>query len=397
VLGFPLHPSDQFPWGFDVEASLPGPRQFGRVLRRLPNASLQFLLDGTVRLLADALPPEIRLGEAISLDTKHIVAWVRENNPKLHIKNRYDKTRQPKGDPDCRLGCKARHPKGGSDTDAPTRDSPASAPTAGGTPHTDPRPARQTEVGEFYWGYASGVVATKVPDWGEFVLAEWTQPFDQSDASYFFPLMKATERRLGHRPKFGALDTAYDAFYVYEYFYQPGSDGFAAVPLAERGGHKSRQFDAAGLPLCPAGLAMPLKSTFTDRHTLVEHLAGRYVCPLHFPQPTGQPCPCDDAHWAKGGCITTLPLSIGARLRYQLDRESPAFQRIYDQRTATERINSLAVELGIECPKLRNGAAIANLNTLIYVLLNLRALRRVRARRDSRVASVEESALTRHG
>ena len=31
-------------------------------------------------------------------------------------------------------------------------------------------------MGEYYWGYGSGVVAIKVPDWGEFILAELTQP-----------------------------------------------------------------------------------------------------------------------------------------------------------------------------------------------------------------------------
>ena len=39
-----------------------------------------------------------------------------------------------------------------------------------------------------------------------------------------------------------------------------------------------------------------------------------------------------------------------------------------------------AVELGIERPRLRNQQAIANLNTLIYVLLNLRAFHRIRNR-----------------
>jgi hypothetical protein len=83
----------------------------------------------------------------------------------------------------------------------------------------------------------------------------------------------------------------------------------------------------------------------------------------------------------KGGCKTTLATSIGARIRHQLDRNSKAYKDVYRQRTATERINSQATELGIERPKLRNGAAIANLNTLIYVLINLRALQRVRERK----------------
>ena len=70
------------------------------------------------------------------------------------------------------------------------------------------------QVGEYYWDYASGLVATKADGWGEFVnsaslsagLAEMTQPFDQSDVSCFFPLMTEAERRLGRKPKFGALD-----------------------------------------------------------------------------------------------------------------------------------------------------------------------------------------------
>ena len=52
---------------------------------------------------------------------------------------------------------------------------PASAPPAvvasstPATPTSDPKPASKAEGGEYYWGYASGVVATKVEDWGEFV------------------------------------------------------------------------------------------------------------------------------------------------------------------------------------------------------------------------------------
>ena len=103
-----------------------------------------------------------------------------------------------------------------------------------------------------------------------------------------------------------------------------------------------------------------------------------------FPQPRGAPSPVGDPRWSKGGCTTTLATSIGARIRHQLDRDSQAYKELYKQRTATERINAQATDLGIERPKLRNGAAIANLNTLIYALINLRALQRVRThKRDT--------------
>lgn len=369
LLGFPPVSLSHFSSDFDVEASLPTPRHFTRLLRHIPNITLQFLLDETVRLLqAELAALGITLGESISLDTKHILAFVKENNPKAYVNSRYDKDKQPPGDPDCRLGCKRRCNQRASSKEPPP------------TPRGNPVPADTISVGEYYWGYASGVVATKVPDWCEVVLAELTQPFDRSDVSYFFPLMAAVERRLGFRPKFAAFDAAFDAFYVYEYFHRDDGDGFAAVPFSERGGYH-RSFDPAGWPLCQAGLSMPLRHTFWAKTTLIEHERGRYVCPLLFPEASGQTCPVGHPQWPKGGCTTTMPTSIGARIRYQLDRHSQAYRRAYKQRTANERINAQAKALGIERPSIRNGQAIANLNTLIYVLINLRALQRIRAKK----------------
>ncbi|MCK6628815.1 MAG: hypothetical protein L6R45_27010 [Anaerolineae bacterium] len=131
VLGFPLEPSDRFAWGFDVQASLPTSRHFGRVLRTLPNDALQFLLDSTVSLLRQELPPDVRFGEAISLDTKHILAWVKENNPKAYVLegDRLDKNRQPTGDRDCKLGCKMK--RNVSSEEANVETAPAQPPTPG--------------------------------------------------------------------------------------------------------------------------------------------------------------------------------------------------------------------------------------------------------------------------
>ena len=371
LLGFPIPTRLGRPSSTGVNAALPSQRHLARLLRQIPNSYLQALLDQTVSLLHAALLdtwPDF--GQSISLDTKHIIAWVKENNPKAYQKRseRFDKTRQPTGDPDCKLGCKRKHNQ-------------RTAKEAPDTPLKDAVPANTLQFGEYYWGYGSGVVATKVPGWGEFVLAELTQPFNCGDTTYFFPLMADVERRLGFRPPYGALDAAFDAFYIYEYFHDAG--GFAAVPFVVKGGAK-RTFSDDGLPLCKAGLPMPLELAYISRTTsIIEHQKGRYVCPLIYPEPTGQPCPINDPHWAKDGCKTTIATSIGARIRHQLDRKGDAYKQVYKQRTATERINAQAVALGIERPKLRNGDAIANLNTLIYVLINLRALHRVRAQQHN--------------
>ena len=123
---------------------------------------------------------------------------------------------------------------------------------------------------------------------------------------------------------------------------------------------------------------MPLKFIYTDSTTcILEHERGKNVCPLTFPIPARHVCPVRHPNWKRGGCTSTMPASIGARLRYTLERNSELYKQVYRRRTAVERINSQAVALGIERPHLRNGAAIANQNTLIYLLVNLRFLQRL--------------------
>jgi hypothetical protein len=387
LLGFPLVSSSKYSCGFDPSASLPTQRHLTQMARALSNLSLQFLLEQSVALLlAEFAAVGLLVGDCISLDTKHIIAWVKENNPKAYVPERFNKHKQPMGDPDCKLGCKRKHNR---QVTEPQR-----------TPGKNAVPAHTIAVGEYYWGYGSGIVVVKVPEWGEFILAEKTQTFDKPDVSYFFPLMQQTEQRLGFRPRFGTFDAAFDAFYVYEYFHRPDDlAAFAAVPFAEKGGRsaKSRQFSPEGLPICEAGLAtpalhptqcgasVPLLFTYTDRTlTIIEHQRGKYVCPFFSKNVKNnfikQSCPIHHRRARKGGCTVTMPTSIGARLRYSLDRQSQTYKEIYAQRSATERINSQAVALGIERPHFRNGVAIANFNTLTYALINLRLLQRLRHR-----------------
>ena len=375
LFGFRMTRSGQYHCGFDPNTSLPTQRHMTRMLREMPNSALQFLLTDSAHLICQELRQlHVIVGDCISLDTKHILAWVKENNPKAYIKSdRFNKEKQPAGDPDCKLGCKRKHNQRTSTN--------ASQPV---TPNTNPIPAETIQVGEYYWGYGSGVVVVKVPEYGEFVLAEMTQTFDQPDVSYFFPLMSKTEQFLGFKPRIGTFDAAFDAWYVYDYFHRDDDpDAFAAVPFSEKGGYKAkgRQFSPDGLPICAAGLPMPLLFSFTDRTTcLVEHERGKYGCPLRFPQATDKPCPVNHKNATKKGCTAMMPTSVGARLRYTLDRDGELYKQTYRQRTAVERINSQAKALKIERPQIRNGRAIANLNTLIYILINLRLLQRLRKR-----------------
>jgi hypothetical protein len=55
------------------------------------------------------------------------------------------------------------------------------------------------------------------------------------------------------------------------------------------------------------------------------------------PKKGADSCPIEHKLRAKGGGAATIATSVGAHLRYQLDRDSQAYKDVYKQRTATER------------------------------------------------------------
>jgi hypothetical protein len=102
-LGFHLELDPTAPYGFDCQQTLPSEVRLRQKLRTLDQHLLQALLAATVAALHEAIPG---VGETVTFDVKHIFAWVRENNPNVYVKGRFDVTHIPKGDPDCRLGVK---------------------------------------------------------------------------------------------------------------------------------------------------------------------------------------------------------------------------------------------------------------------------------------------------
>jgi hypothetical protein len=332
------------PYGFDVERTVPCARWLRHWQQHLDNALLQALLRPTVQALRAEIPG---LGETVAFDVKHIYAWVQANNPKAAVPDRYHPQRQPTGDPDCRLGVKTS----------------SNQVRADGT---------TTQSKEYLWGYGSGVVAATDPCYGDVVLAEYTQPFNEGDATYYHPLYERTVAALGCVPLNVTADAAFDAWHIYQTCAHHG--GIAAIPLNTRG-HPPPQRLPDGTPLCPTGLAMSPSYTFA--HT-DGYRAQEFRCPLLHPRPTAQTCVHEQ--FIKGpGCVKYINIERGGLMRVLLDRDSTTYKDLYRQRTAAERINAQAKALGIERPKVRNSASVRTLNTLTYIVINVQALQRVHA------------------
>ncbi|MEO9027213.1 MAG: hypothetical protein ABI413_00205, partial [Ktedonobacteraceae bacterium] len=84
------------PYGFDIERTVPGDRWLRHKQQSLDQNTLHDLLVATVHAFQEDIPG---LGEVIAVDVKHISAWVRENNPRVSLLDRFCKDRQPTGDP----------------------------------------------------------------------------------------------------------------------------------------------------------------------------------------------------------------------------------------------------------------------------------------------------------
>ncbi len=199
----------------------------------------------------------------------------------------------------------------------------------------------------------------------------YTQPFNEGDITYFFPLYVSTVATLGFFPTHIAADAAFDAWYCYQTM--AFRNGIAAIPLNQHGHPESRR-DADGVPLCAKGLRMHPTCQFSHTYG---YRSQRFRCPLLFPQPTGQSC--DHPQFLKEkGCVKDLNWERGGQMRVTLDRDSPLYKGIYCQRTSTERSNSQSKAAGLERPKVRNIHSVRNLNTLTYLVINARALQRAR-------------------
>ena len=71
------------------------------------------------------------------------------------------------------------------------------------------------------------------PLYGAVTLAEYTQPFNEGDATSYHPLFERTVATLERRPTHVTADAAFDAWHIYETCAAP--NGLAAIPLNPRG------------------------------------------------------------------------------------------------------------------------------------------------------------------
>ncbi|HJT55828.1 MAG TPA: hypothetical protein VJ761_04990 [Ktedonobacteraceae bacterium] len=78
--------------------------------------------------------------------------------------------------------------------------------------------------------------------------------------------------------------------------------------------------------------------------------AQRFQCPYLFPEQTGQTCSHEQFQKGKG-CVKDVNWERGGLARVTLDRDSPLYKTISQQRTSTERANSPSKAAGLASPR----------------------------------------------
>lgn len=312
------------------EAMVPSERWL-RVQQQRLAPRLRQLLEHSVQQLAAQLP---ELATVTALDATHHLAWVKENNQNQTVAARFDARLPPVGDPDCRLGAKTLHP----------------------------RPF--TAVKHAFWGYHSAILATETPA-GPVVLGAVVAPVVAQEVQLARALIPQVETTLGHPPAALVADAAFDAWWVWNWPVAAG--GRAAIAANPRRGAPPRSPD--GQPICAAGHVM--RPTWQGRAR--DHAVHAYGCPLRRdPQAT-----CADPRFATGGCEKSINSEPGGLARALVDRASPAYQRLYAQRTSVERVFSQIKRWGLDRPYARRLSTVTSIILSGYLLLNLRTLHRV--------------------
>jgi transposase len=145
------NPSAAIRCGFNILKPLPSVERFSEFLRNKNNSALQKI---RIQLVHELISMGLIRGEYLSIDSGPVLAKVKENNLKTNVKDRFNKERILKGDPDARLGIIVTF-------------------------------AQSKKEISYFWGYRNHVIIDakeELPVW------EITKPANVQDSVMFIPL-----------------------------------------------------------------------------------------------------------------------------------------------------------------------------------------------------------------
>jgi len=202
--------------GFDITKPLPSYWTFERFIKNIANDVLKQIMQTQVLRLVEL---NIITPENLGLDSTPEFANTKQNNPKSFDKNKFKKSKQPKGDKDCKLGI-----------------------------HTASNQHGENNF-EFYWGYKNHTLTdckSGLP------IYEMTTTAEVHDSAVALDILNQTNSFLPIKGLNFIADKAYDVKNIYNKI-QELYDGKCFIPLNKRN-TKNTELLGVSHPICEAGL-----------------------------------------------------------------------------------------------------------------------------------------------
>lgn len=283
-------------------------------------------------------------GQFLSIDSCPIFANVKENNLKTNVKDRFNKTKFPKGDLDARLGVIVTFPKGEKKVD-------------------------------FFWGYRNHTVIdakTELPIW------EITKPANVHDSIMFIPMFDPLQSEFEFDIVAVMADGLYDSASILKYIIKTleAKPRISINPRNTKHGDTEKQprFTKSGNRICEANLEMISRGTFYDRKQ--DRWRHKWVCPLHHSKKYHHEfivCPVyHPKFFSQKGCYAYK--RIDDDIRKEIDYGSKSFKKDSNLRTGSERVFSRLLSICMQNPSVVGSKATANHCTIAHITVLLVAV-----------------------
>jgi hypothetical protein len=316
---------------------LPCVENFSAFLQDTENSIFQDVRDSLIIKLIDL--KEIN-GAYLSFDSCNIPAKVKENNLKTSVKDRFDKTKKPKGDPECRLGIMVHFPK---------------------PFHKEIR---------YFWGYRNFVLSDAL---SELPISEETKGANVVDGMVVIPQLKFATSKFNLNIRGVIGDAGLDSARVLSFIINKLKAKPYIAQNPRRGKDPNVKVSSTGNRICIAGFEMLYWGKFKEGN----RTRLKFVCPITHSKKFRREhpfCPWFHPQFLKGKGCSAYTQVLDEDVRKKIDYGSPEFKKIYNLRSGSERIFSRLLNLCMQNPSVRGLQAVSNHCTIAHITVLLIAL-----------------------
>jgi len=345
------NPSISIRCGFDIQRPLPSVERFSKFLETTSNDLLQLIRLGLIHKLIDT--GQIK-GRYLSLDSCPIPAFVKENNLRTNVKDRFLKSKLIKGDPDAGLGVIIHYL------------------------HHNKKQV------QYFWGYRNHVVSdteSELPVW------EMTRPANVHESNLFIPMFNLIKGNFSFKIAGVIGDSAFDSESILKFVFKELKAKPYIARNLRRKTNSEYKTSSKGARICIAGFEMLYWGKFKDRGKT----RLKFVCPIIHSKKFREKyplCPWMHPKFLSGyGC--TAYLRADDNIREHIKYGSEEFKKIYNLRTCSERIFSRLLSVCMQRPSIKGVKAVTNYCTIAHITVLLVALTAVKTGNKGKIRFVK--------